>query len=89
MHNLFCKKCRKSRYFCGRILARILGSRKVNEVFHVCFIFEVIFIPPPCYFAQHVLLLGLVYAWLSSSRSDDGLTVYPIQLAWGFDVAWQ
>ena len=35
-HNLLCKKCRKSRYFCGRILARISGSRKVYEVFHVC-----------------------------------------------------
>ena len=34
-HNLFCIKCRKSRYFCGRILARILRSRKVYEVYHV------------------------------------------------------
>ena len=34
-HKLFCIKCRKSRYFCGRILARILRSRKVYEVFHV------------------------------------------------------
>ena len=28
-------KCQKSRYFCGRILAQILCSRKVFEVFHV------------------------------------------------------
>ena len=35
MRNLFCMKCQKSRYFCGRILARILRSRKVYEVFHV------------------------------------------------------
>ena len=35
-HNLCCKRRRKSRYFCGRILARILCSRKVYEVFHVC-----------------------------------------------------
>ena len=34
-HNLLCKNRRKSRYFCGRILARISGSRKVYEVFHV------------------------------------------------------
>ena len=34
--NLLCEKCRKSRYFCGRILARISRSRKVSEVFHVC-----------------------------------------------------
>ena len=33
--NMACKKCRKFRYFCGRILARILRSRKVYEVFHV------------------------------------------------------
>ena len=35
-HNLLCEKCWKSRYFCGRILARTLRSRKVYEVFHVC-----------------------------------------------------
>ena len=34
MHFL-CRKCRKSRYFCGRISARFLRSRKVNKVFHV------------------------------------------------------
>ena len=34
-HNFLCKKCQKSRYFCGRIWARISGSRKVYEVFHV------------------------------------------------------
>ena len=34
-HYLFCKKCQKSRYFCGRILARILRLRKVYELFHV------------------------------------------------------
>ena len=34
-HNFVCKKCQKSRYFCGRILARILCSRKVYQVFHV------------------------------------------------------
>ena len=37
VHNLLCEKCRKSRYFCGRVLARILCSWKVYEVFHVCF----------------------------------------------------
>ena len=30
------QKCQKSRYFCGRILDRILRSWKVFEVFHVC-----------------------------------------------------
>ena len=35
-YNLLCEKCQKSRYFCGRILARISRSRKVSEVFHVC-----------------------------------------------------
>ena len=30
------EKCQKSQDFCGRILARILSSRKVYEVFHVC-----------------------------------------------------
>ena len=33
--NLFCKKCQKSCYFCGSILAKILHSRKLYEVFHV------------------------------------------------------
>ena len=33
-HDLLCKKCRKSRYFCGRILARNSGSRKIYEEFH-------------------------------------------------------
>ena len=33
--NMACKKCWKSRYFCGTILARIIRSRKVYEVFHV------------------------------------------------------
>ena len=35
-HSLSCQKCQKSHYFCVRILARISGSRKVYEVFHVC-----------------------------------------------------
>ena len=30
------QKCWESRYFCGRILVRILRLRKVYEVFHVC-----------------------------------------------------
>ena len=34
-HNLLCKERKKSRYFCGSTLARILRSRKVYEVFHV------------------------------------------------------
>ena len=33
--NMACKKCGKSRFFCGRILARILRPRKFYEVFHV------------------------------------------------------
>ena len=34
-HSLSCQNCSKSRYFCGRILARILRSWKVYAVFHV------------------------------------------------------
>ena len=37
---LIFSKSLKSRYFCGRILARILRSRKVYEVFHVCSLFS-------------------------------------------------
>ena len=34
-HNFFCQKCRISRYFSWRILAKILHSRKLYEIFHV------------------------------------------------------
>ena len=42
------QKCRKSRYFCGRILARILCSRKVYEVLHVCILVDVLDMESMC-----------------------------------------
>ena len=71
-HYLFYEKCQKSRYFCGRILAKILRSRKVYEVFHVW--------SPLCYpylFSLIPYLVSNIPYIISLSLISCPLTLYP------------
>ena len=78
-HNLFCKKCWNSRYFCGRILTRILRSWKVYELFHAGLVWKANF----RHFFGNILGLGTYFQnwfwrWNSESESVDLNTMNPI-----------